>query len=110
MSIRPASAQAPADRHGPAWVEAIDQDRVFLATSDGIACFLRRNLPAGWKLWLDAADGRRALARLINHDGSPAGTPFDAVKRLAWPADPHPAPPHGGAAGSAPRAASAAQA
>jgi hypothetical protein len=68
-----------------AWIEAIDEDHVFIGTADSIACFILRNLPPRWGERFKGAFWNLILAQTIDSYGSPGGTPFDRVSRLDWP-------------------------
>ena len=68
-----------------AWIEALEEDHIFIGTADCIAGFKRQQLPPRWSDHYKAPEGNLALARKIDCHGSPAETPLDQVNRLDWP-------------------------
>ena len=68
-----------------AWIEALDQEWIFIGTDDCIAAFRRRDLPSRWCERFKAPAGNLILAREIDSRGSPGHTPLDLVNRLEWP-------------------------
>jgi hypothetical protein len=68
-----------------AWIEALEEDHIFIGTAGSIAGFRRQQLPPRWSDHYRAPEGNLALARKIDCHGSPAETPLDQVNRLDWP-------------------------
>ncbi|CAH2602947.1 conserved protein of unknown function [Rhodovastum atsumiense] len=68
-----------------AWIEAVDQDWIFIATEENVACFRREELPCGWGTCFRAPSGNLILAQEIDSRGSPADTCLDEVNQLDWP-------------------------
>lgn len=68
-------------------VVAIDALTVFVATEGHIASFRRDALPTEWRRHLKHTAVNGYVAALIERNGAPAETPFDAVPSLIWPTD-----------------------
>jgi hypothetical protein len=68
-----------------AWIEAIQEDCIFIGTDGRIAGFRRRHLPSCWRDHFKAPQGNLTLAQAIDDHGSPAETPLELVIRLGWP-------------------------
>lgn len=69
-------------------VVAIDAATVYVATEGHIASFRRDALPPEWWRRLRHAEVNYSVAALIDRNGAPAATPFEAVPFLSWPMDP----------------------
>jgi hypothetical protein len=72
-----------------AWIEAIEEDCIFIGTDDCIAGFSLPDLPPRWGGRFKAPGGNLTLAQEINCHGSPSETPFGLVNRLDWPLSEH---------------------
>jgi hypothetical protein len=68
-------------------VVAIDAGTVFVATGSRIASFRRVDLPPEWWRNIKNASLNGRVAEVIDRNGAPAATPFDAVPLLSWPAE-----------------------
>jgi hypothetical protein len=70
-----------------AWIEALDQEWLFIATDSSVAAFRRSDLPVHWSERFRSPAGNLVLAQEIDTHGSPGDTPLDRVSRLNWPLD-----------------------
>jgi len=68
-----------------AWIEAIEQDWIYIGTGENVARFRRQDLPPRWGDRYRSPMGNRILAQEIDSRGSPGNTALDAVERLDWP-------------------------
>ncbi len=68
-------------------IVAIDAVAVFVATEAHIAAFRRDALPVDWRRTLKQTAVNGSVAALIDRNGVPAETPFEAVPALSWPSD-----------------------
>ena len=79
------ASRTPSDAVPYAWIEALDQEWIYIGTDENLAAFRRRDLPARWCERFRTAAGNLILAQEIDSRGSPGDTPLDMVARLAWP-------------------------
>jgi hypothetical protein len=72
-----------------AWIEALEQEWLFIATDYSVAAFRRSALPRHWSERFKSPAGNLVLAQEIDSHGSPGETPLSHVSRLEWPLDGH---------------------
>ena len=70
-----------------AWIEALDDEWLFIATDSSVAAFRRCDLPRHWSERFKSPGGNLVLAQEIDTRGSPGDTPLDRVSRIEWPLD-----------------------
>jgi hypothetical protein len=68
-----------------AWIEALDEEWLFVGTGSSLGKFRRAALPPDWGRTFSSATGNRRLARDIDRRGSAADVDPDSVSELDWP-------------------------